>query len=114
MSDRVIWYFVKFFTDENHSDQFVKGILYLRRLSFFKNVESECDDGRSDKTEAVSMWWQPHDIVIDLSVPALGLHTRISPACTEADRAGDTTDERCEDHRYRSATLYSALQYEAA
>lgn len=84
MTARVIWFFVKFFTEESHADQFTKGSLYLRQLSYFKNVESECDDGRSDTTEAVSMWWQPDDIVLDLSVPALGLHTRI----TKADLAG--------------------------
>lgn len=84
MTGRVIWYFVKFFTEESHADLFIKGSLYLRRLSYFKNVESECDDGRSDMTEAVSMWLQPDDIVMDLSVPALGLHARI----TKADLAG--------------------------
>jgi len=84
MTGRVIWYFVKVFTEEAHADQFIKGNLLLRRLSCFKNVESESDDGRSDTTEAVSMWWQPDDIVMDLSVPALGLHIKI----TKADLAG--------------------------
>lgn len=84
MTGRVIWYFVKFFTEESHADQFTKGSLYLRRLSYFKNVESECEDGRSDTTEAISMWWQPDDIVMDLSVPELGLHAKI----TKADLAG--------------------------
>ena len=75
---------MKFFTEEFHADQLIMGSLYLRRLSYFKNVESECEDGRSDTTEAISMWWQPDDIVMDLSVPALGLHAKI----TKADLAG--------------------------
>ena len=83
MTGQVIWYFVKFFTEESQY-QPIKGSLYLRRLSYFKNVESACDDGRSDTTETVSMWWQPDDIVVDLSVPALGLQVRM----TKADLAG--------------------------
>ena len=35
MAGRVIWFFVKFFTEKQHADKFVKGSLYLRRLSYF-------------------------------------------------------------------------------
>ena len=68
VSRRTILYFVKFFKDESHADQFLKGQLYLNRLSYFRKIES-ADDGRLDATEAVTMWWQPDDLIIKFSGP---------------------------------------------
>ena len=44
-----LWYFVKF-TEEKYADQFMKGSLYLNRLSHFKKIEaaSDSDDGRQN------------------------------------------------------------------
>lgn len=68
----MIWYFIKFFTEEHHADQFMAGGLYLNTLAYFKRVESEESDGRMDSTEGVAMWWQPRDFVMKLNVPGIG------------------------------------------
>jgi len=83
MADRTIWGLVKFFTVEEYADRFIGGELHLNRLSYFQNIESECEDGRADENEAVAMWWQPNGMIIKLSVPSLGLQTEI----TEKDLA---------------------------
>lgn len=83
MSAPVIWYFVKFLQEENHADQFMAGRLYLNTLAYFKQMESEDSDGRMDPTEAVAMWWQPDDLVMKLTVPAIG-----DVEITKADLAG--------------------------
>jgi hypothetical protein len=72
MASQTLLYFVKFFAEETYADQFMKGGLYLNRLSYFKKLESEGDDGRPDAHEGVAMWWQPHDFVMTLSVPGIG------------------------------------------
>jgi hypothetical protein len=71
MSDRTIWYFVKFFAKESHADQFIKGGLYLNRLSYFKKIETDDEDGRPDTHEAIAMWWQPDDLIIKFKAPGL-------------------------------------------
>jgi hypothetical protein len=83
MTGRTIWYFIKFFKEEEHADQFIKGTLYLNRLSYFQKIESSCTDGRSDTTEAVAVWWQPHNLVIDIKMPGIG-----EVEITKADLAG--------------------------
>jgi hypothetical protein len=71
MSDQTIWCFVKFFAEETYADQFIRGSLYLNRLSYFKKLESEDDDGRPDRHEAVAMWWQPDDFTMTFKPPGL-------------------------------------------
>jgi hypothetical protein len=71
MCSKTIWLFVKFFTEEKYADQFLKGELYLNRLSYFKKIERE-DDGRVDTNEAVATWWQPDDLVMTLNAPGIG------------------------------------------
>ena len=83
MSGSVIWYLIKFFTEERHADQFMAGDLYLNTLAYFKQVEAEDSDGRMDATEGAAMWWQPHDLVIRLNVPGIG-----GIEITKADLAG--------------------------
>jgi hypothetical protein len=74
---------VKFFTKEEHANQFVRGSLFMNRLSYFKRLESEDNDGRPDATEAVATWWQPHDLVMDLNIPGIG-----AVSITKEDLAG--------------------------
>jgi hypothetical protein len=65
--------FVKFFSDESHADQFINGILYMRRLRYFQQLEaSEKDDGRSDPQEAIVSWHQPDRIELVIDFPGLG------------------------------------------
>jgi hypothetical protein len=68
----MIWYFIKFCTEESHADQFMAGGLYLNTLGYFKERESQSCDGRMDSTEAVAVWWQADDLVMKLSVPGKG------------------------------------------
>ncbi len=77
MTSPNIWYFIKFFTEETHADQFIAGDLYMNTLSHFKALENESDDGRPDSTEAIAHWWQPDDILIKLQMPGIG-ETEIS------------------------------------
>jgi hypothetical protein len=72
MPTPMIWYFIKFFAEESHADQFMAGGLHLNTLAYFKEVESESSDGRMDSTEAVAMWWQPDDLVMNLTVLEIG------------------------------------------
>jgi hypothetical protein len=83
VANQVVEHFIKFFKDESHADQLIKGRLHLERLAYFKRVEENCNDGRADEADATSMWLQPRGIFGRLSVPALKLHTEI----TEADLA---------------------------
>ena len=74
----MIWYFIKFFTEERYANEFMAGALYLNTLAYFKKVESACSDGRIDSTEAVAMWWQPDDIIMNLNVPKMGINLEIT------------------------------------
>lgn len=64
MPDPVFLYFVKFFSDEAHADQFRAGKLYANRLSYFQDLEDKCTEGRSDRNEAVAAWLQPEETTI--------------------------------------------------
>lgn len=75
---RQIWFLVKFFSEEKHADDFLAGRLFLNRLSYFRKQEDECNDGRSDITEAIKMWLQPLDVQMSLSVSGIGT-TKITP-----------------------------------
>jgi len=79
----MICYFIKFFEREEWADQFLSGHLYLNTLGYFKGLESAATADRGDPTEAVSIWLQPHDVVMTLRVPVLHLETVI----TEKDLA---------------------------
>jgi hypothetical protein len=83
MSDTKIWYFIKFFEKEEYADQLIDGWLYLNRLGVFRQNENNCTDGRSDTTEAIAHWWQPHDYIMHLNIPGVG-----STTITKDDLAG--------------------------
>ena len=80
---KAFWCLIKFFAEERHADQFMAGDLHLNTLAYFKRAEAEDSDGRMDATEGVSMWWQPHDLVVTFDFPGFG-HVEI----TKADLAG--------------------------
>ena len=75
MSGPTIWYFIKFFEKEEYAEQFIKGTLYLNRLSYFQQLENSCADGRSDTTEAVAIWLQPPDFIMESNIPGVGSTT---------------------------------------
>ena len=80
---RAIWYFIKFFEQEEWANQFLAGDLYLNTLHYFKTQESSDTADRGDPTEATSLWLQPRDTIMTLRVPKLNLQTVI----TEKDLA---------------------------
>jgi hypothetical protein len=63
---KMIWFFIKFFKEERYADSFISGDLYLNTIDYFRKIECE-EDGRSDLTEAISVWLQPADTVIKLN-----------------------------------------------
>lgn len=67
MSNPICLYFVKFFSKECYADQFLDGKIFANRLSYFKNIEEECADGRSDRNEVVAAWLQPGTTSITFS-----------------------------------------------
>jgi len=72
-NDQTILYFIKFFQREKWADEFIKGRLYLNRLSHFKKIEALYqDDARIDINEAVAMWWQPRGFHMTVSNPVFG------------------------------------------
>ena len=55
------FFLIKFFDNLNYADAFVRGQLYLNRLTYFKQVEGEQQDptGRQDRHEGTTAWFQP-------------------------------------------------------
>lgn len=49
----VIYMLVKVFSEQDHADRFLRGELYARRLSWFKNLEG--DEERGDEQEAAAV-----------------------------------------------------------
>ena len=79
MDDVTIWYFIKFFECEEYADKFLKGQLHLNRLARFRVIEEAGTDGRDDQTEAVAIWIQPDDVIMELNIPGIG-NTTITKA----------------------------------
>ena len=75
-----ICFLVKFFKEEAHAQQFIRGNLYLNRLSYFKkNGDEDTDeDGRPDEYEAISHLFQPKEIEISIIVPELNHNYKIT------------------------------------
>ncbi|MBL8666516.1 MAG: hypothetical protein JNM48_03555 [Rhodospirillales bacterium] len=70
MSIHKLWNFIKIFEKEEYADQFISGHLYLNRLSFFRDLESQ--EGKQDASEAVSLWMQPGDVEVNLTLSGAG------------------------------------------
>lgn len=60
--------FVKFFSEEAHADQFLRGNLFMRKLRYFQDLEAlEEGDGRPDPHEGVVSWHQPDRTELTIS-----------------------------------------------
>jgi hypothetical protein len=58
--------------EESHADQFIKGLLYMKRLRYFQQLEaSEKSDGRPDAREAIVSWHQPDRTELILTFPGV-------------------------------------------
>ena len=49
----MIFFLAKFFNDEQHAEQFLRGSLYANRLAYFRNLEG--DRNRADAYEGVGL-----------------------------------------------------------
>lgn len=52
-----IFYLVKVFEKKEYAEDFIKGKLFLNRVSYFKKIEDK--ENRGDKHEATDAWLQP-------------------------------------------------------
>lgn len=104
MKDTIL-FLVKFFKTEKreHAEQFVKGKLFMKRLSYFQKVERA--SGRADPYEATATWWQPNNLSIqfknhpelnigpqDLGAPvsmSFDYHRDLHIFCMSAMRTGE-------------------------
>lgn len=76
--------FVKFFSEEAHADQFLRGGLFMQKLRYFQRLEAqEVDDGRPDAREGVVSVHQPANT--ELTIQFDGMEPL---KITEADLAG--------------------------
>ena len=65
-----VYALVKFFSENDHAEQFLDGTLFTRRLSYFRRMEEE--DGRWDSTEGTWAWLQKKGLQIRMEVPQIG------------------------------------------
>jgi hypothetical protein len=104
MKDTIL-FLVKFFKPDKHehAEQFIKGKLFMKRLSYFREIERASD--RADRHEATAMWWQPNNLSIqfkdhpelnigpqDLGAPVsvtFDYHSDLHIFCMSAMHAGD-------------------------
>ena len=61
----MILYLIKFFEREEYADEFLRGDLFLNRLSYFQRIERGNPDGRADCNEAIAVWLQPEKVSIE-------------------------------------------------
>ena len=75
---KIILFFVKFFSEKKYAHDFIRGNVYASRLSYFKDIEGTDDSGRADRHEGAIGWFQPNqgrltinemDITGDLAGP---------------------------------------------
>ena len=55
----VIFFLVKFFDDDAHAEDFVRGRVYANTLKLFKTLEGTDDSERADRHEGTIAWLQP-------------------------------------------------------
>jgi hypothetical protein len=104
MKDTIL-FLVKFFRagKDQYVDQFIKGKLFMNRLSYFRSIERAKE--RADRHEATAMWWQPNNLSIqfkdhpelnigpqDLGAPVsmtFDYHSDLHIFCMSAMRTGE-------------------------
>jgi hypothetical protein len=57
-----VYFFLKFFQQEQHARAFVAGQLHLNPLAYFKGLEQRDGDGRADRHEAPLAWLRPDQL----------------------------------------------------
>ena len=59
-----IYSLVKFFSEKRHADEFRKGRLHARPISYYKTIE---DDSRQDRSEGVIALLQPRQHTLKIN-----------------------------------------------
>ena len=62
-----VFLLVKFFNNQRHADEFVRGRVFCNRLSRFKNDEFDDTTGRIDPHEGTTGWLQPGQVQLQLN-----------------------------------------------
>ncbi len=62
-----MFFFVKVFDDEKYAEDFIKGKLFVNRLSYFRKLEEGESANRGDKHEGVVSWHQPDQVNIEIN-----------------------------------------------
>ncbi|MGA4664416.1 hypothetical protein ACK6SE_03330 [Enterobacter ludwigii] len=75
----------KVFSREDYKEGFLDGHLYMNTIDYFRKYEEELDGNIADKFEALTGWFQPHDVILTLEVN--GEKLTLNPD----DMAGPTT-----------------------
>ena len=98
---KMVYFLVKFFKEKKHADDFVRGRIYVNRLSRFKKVEDDDGSGRVDRYEGTIAWMQPGetglvingmDLSEDLAGPLLVQKdwlNHLNVYCIHAGHSGD-------------------------
>ncbi|MDR3472575.1 MAG: hypothetical protein P4M09_12930 [Devosia sp.] len=74
MEKTILW-LVKFFDKEEYADEFLRGRLLMRRMSYFQKLEDVSGDGRADRHEGVATLLQPSGVHIEFrDHPELNIH----------------------------------------
>lgn len=104
-----LFFLAKFFQEAKHADDFLGGILYANKLSYFKNIE-KCVD-RGDEYEG-GIFLRPHGLVIKMEArnPVTGEVKKF--AISEHDLAGPIiAHPRWFDHIHCFACIHATLEH---
>jgi hypothetical protein len=77
----VIYSYIKVFREKKYRDDFINGNLFMNRLSFFKNYEEKKENNICDRFEAVTGWYQPSQVSLEIAgieVPTTDITAPIS------------------------------------
>jgi hypothetical protein len=77
----IIYSYIKVFREEEHRDDFINGKLFMNRLSVFKGYEDAKENNIGDRFEAVSGWYQPTHVSLEIAgieVPSADISAPIS------------------------------------
>lgn len=110
-SRKIISVFVRFFQNESYRDDFLRGALYMNRLSFFKAYYEQDGCNVGDMHEGTSSWYQPGTFSLTIRNEETGEEHLIegfaAPMVMELNRHSDY-------HVYCMSAIYgdSALRFE--
>lgn len=73
----IVYAFVRFFKEESHREDFLRGDLFMNRLKYFKQYEEADKCNIGDLHEGLSGWLQPNDVKMKIEDVKTGKITHI-------------------------------------